>query len=68
MLTIYFNSKKNDEAGSEEEGEVKEEPHPLVTVTNIDPEEIPDVPFNKFLMRGGPQNQKDNKKDPKRRG
>lgn len=27
--------------------------HPLVTVSNINPEDIPDVPVNKFLMRGG---------------
>jgi len=28
--------------------------HPLVSVTNIDPEEIPAGPPNRFLSRGGP--------------
>nr|XP_023025914.1 peptidyl-prolyl cis-trans isomerase G-like [Leptinotarsa decemlineata] len=44
----------------EEEGEVIE-PHPLVTVTNINLEDIPEVPKNKFLMRGG--DKKENEKD-----
>jgi peptidyl-prolyl isomerase G (cyclophilin G) len=37
-----------------EEGEVPDEGelHPLVTVTNINPDEIPDVPPNRFLYRG----------------
>jgi peptidyl-prolyl isomerase G (cyclophilin G) len=37
-----------------EEGEVADdgELHPLVTVTNINPDEIPDVPPNRFLYRG----------------
>jgi peptidyl-prolyl isomerase G (cyclophilin G) len=37
-----------------EEGEVPDEgePHPLATVTNINPDEIPDVPPNRFLYRG----------------
>lgn len=39
--------------------------HPLVTVSNINPEDIPDVPVNKFLMRGA--NAKD-KNDYKSRG
>lgn len=41
--------------------------HPLVTVTNIRPEDIPEVPANKFLMRGGPPSEKD-KKDKRNRG
>ncbi|XP_065170471.1 peptidyl-prolyl cis-trans isomerase G isoform X1 [Atheta coriaria] len=52
-------SKKSDD-GTEEEGEVKEdELHPLVSVTNINPEDIPDVPTNKFLMRGDRKNNDD---------
>nr|CAD7577017.1 unnamed protein product [Timema californicum] len=45
-----------------EEGELGEEgePHPLVTLTNINPDEIPDVPPNKFLFRGGPEKPRDN--------
>lgn len=37
-----------------EEGEVADdrELHPLATVTNINPDEIPDVPPNRFLYRG----------------
>lgn len=33
-----------------------EKPHPLVSVTKIDPDEIPEVPANKFLYRAGPTN------------
>ncbi|KAJ8962010.1 hypothetical protein NQ314_005792 [Rhamnusium bicolor] len=43
---------KDTNQESEEEGELVE-PHPLVTVTDINPEDIPDVPVNKFLMRAG---------------
>lgn len=43
------------------------EPHPLVTVTDINPEDIPDVPVNKFLMRGG-ENKKDGDKRNDRKG
>ncbi|XP_058804120.1 peptidyl-prolyl cis-trans isomerase G-like [Phymastichus coffea] len=31
-------------------------PHPLVSTTKIDPDEIPEVPANKFLYRAGPPN------------
>lgn len=52
------------ESSDAEEGEVKEdELHPLVSVTDINPEEIPDIPVNKFLMRGGPTNMDKGKKD-----
>lgn len=41
-----------------DEDNIDEEPdgqlHPLVSVTNIDPEEIPAGPPNRFLSRGGP--------------
>ncbi|CAG0894738.1 unnamed protein product [Darwinula stevensoni] len=38
--------------GHESEEESKpEKPHPLVTVTEIDPDEIPEIPPNRFLMR-----------------
>ncbi|XP_064107047.1 peptidyl-prolyl cis-trans isomerase G-like isoform X2 [Macrobrachium nipponense] len=53
---------------SDEEGEVKEDeetpngaaptilrPHPFATVSVINPDEIPDVPKNRFLYRGGPE-------------
>jgi hypothetical protein len=52
-------SRKAD-ADSEEEGELKDL-HPLATVTDINPEDIPDVPFNKFLMRGPQEKEKDKK-------
>ena len=35
---------------------VNEIPHPLASTTKIDPEEIPQVPQNRFLDRGGPTN------------
>ncbi|KAJ8950712.1 hypothetical protein NQ318_012792, partial [Aromia moschata] len=55
---------KENQHESEEEGEVVE-PHPLVTVTDINPEDIPDVPVNKFLMRGG-ENKKESDKTTKK--
>ena len=42
----------SNEEVEEEEGE----PHPLVSVTKIDPDEIPEVPANKFLYRAGSTN------------
>lgn len=49
-----LHSKKGSANVSEEEGEVKEDDsHPLATVSNINPEEIPEIPVNKFLLRGG---------------
>lgn len=64
MIELY--SKESDQ-DAEEEGEVTE-PHPLVSVTNINPEDIPEVPENKFLMRGGRVDNKkeSNRKDEKR--
>ncbi|XP_030756714.1 peptidyl-prolyl cis-trans isomerase G isoform X2 [Sitophilus oryzae] len=50
----------------EEEGEVKE-PHWLVTLSDIKPEDIPEVPSNKFLMRGAPDKDKENKSSDKKR-
>lgn len=56
---MYFRK----EGGSDEEGEVKEEElHPLATVSNINPEDIPDVPVNRFLMRGGSNREKKDEK------
>lgn len=58
---VYCTCSKKSNAGSAghvdseaEEGEVPDEGelHPLVTVTNINPDEIPDVPPNRFLYRG----------------
>jgi len=58
---VYCTCSKKSSAGSAghvdseaEEGEVPDEGevHPLVTVTNINPDEIPDVPPNRFLYRG----------------
>nr|XP_049692810.1 peptidyl-prolyl cis-trans isomerase G isoform X4 [Helicoverpa armigera] len=46
--------KKRRHSGSGDEDEEPEAPsHPLVSTTKIDPREIPDVPTNRFLMRGG---------------
>lgn len=53
MFQIVHNFSRKDEDGEEkEEGEVVE-PHPLVSISDINPEDIPEVPTNKFLMRGG---------------
>ncbi|XP_001949110.1 peptidyl-prolyl cis-trans isomerase cyp11 [Acyrthosiphon pisum] len=53
---------KDEDDDAEAEGQL----HPLVSVSNIDPEEIPAGPPNRFLSRGGPSSmflmkpQKDN--------
>ena len=46
-------SKKNKSKSREppEEGELISEPHPLVTVSKINPDEIPEDPGNRFLSR-----------------
>jgi hypothetical protein len=59
-MYYIFSKKSGGDSGSghveseEEEGEVPDEGelHPLVSVTNINPDEIPDVPPNRFLYRG----------------
>jgi hypothetical protein len=60
-VMYYIFSKKGGGGGDSghveseaEEGEVPDdgELHPLVTVTNINPDEIPDIPPNRFLYRG----------------
>lgn len=46
-------SKRAKESGSEDEdAEDKGKPHPLAQLTEIDPDEIPEVPSNRFLHRG----------------
>ncbi|KYN43527.1 NK-tumor recognition protein [Trachymyrmex septentrionalis] len=55
-------SKKSKKRAKSEEGEIRDseeddgKPHPLVSVTKIDPDEIPEVPANKFLYRAGSTN------------
>ncbi|KAF7993657.1 hypothetical protein HCN44_010252 [Aphidius gifuensis] len=46
----------NKSEEEEDEEEDNKNRHPLVSVTKIDPDEIPDVPANKFLFRAGPTN------------
>ncbi|EFA11754.2 peptidyl-prolyl cis-trans isomerase G isoform X2 [Tribolium castaneum] len=58
--------KHKGKTDSEEEGELKDL-HPLATVTDINPDDIPDVPFNKFLMRGPQEKDKDRKFNKKRK-
>ncbi|CAH0552661.1 unnamed protein product [Brassicogethes aeneus] len=58
-------TKEKVEEDSEEEGEVKDL-HPLVTLTDIKPEDIPNVPTNRFLLRRGASKDEDNK-NPKRK-
>ncbi|XP_022919295.2 peptidyl-prolyl cis-trans isomerase G [Onthophagus taurus] len=60
--------KKNKKEGTDEDGEIKDDNiHPLAVISNINPEDIPDVPVNKFLMRGGPNKDNNNKKDDRNR-
>lgn len=59
ILILHISKKR----AKSEDGEIhdsneeeNEKPHPLVSVTKIDPDEIPEVPANKFLYRAGPTN------------
>ena len=57
--SVSFSKKKaRSEDGELEDSNEEEETkvHPLVSVTKIDPDEIPEVPANKFLYRAGPTN------------
>ncbi|KAI8421292.1 hypothetical protein MSG28_008328 [Choristoneura fumiferana] len=56
--------KKRHHSASEEE-EPQEPSHPLVQTSKIDPREIPDVPTNRFLMRGGRDNERE-RNDPRK--
>ncbi|XP_029677272.1 peptidyl-prolyl cis-trans isomerase cyp11 isoform X1 [Formica exsecta] len=56
-------NKKSKKKVKSEDGEIRDsneedngQPHPLVSVTKIDPDEIPEVPANKFLYRAGSTN------------
>ncbi|XP_014470358.1 PREDICTED: peptidyl-prolyl cis-trans isomerase G isoform X2 [Dinoponera quadriceps] len=56
-------NKKSKKRTKLEDGETRDsneedngQPHPLVSITKIDPDEIPEVPANKFLYRAGPTN------------
>lgn len=51
--------------GSEAAGEMvgKMRSHPLVSVSIINPDEIPDVPKNQFLYRAGPENNDEGRPD-----
>ncbi|XP_011862724.1 PREDICTED: peptidyl-prolyl cis-trans isomerase cyp11 isoform X1 [Vollenhovia emeryi] len=56
-------NKKSKKRAKSEDGEIRDsneedegQPHPLVSVTKIDPDEIPEVPANKFLYRAGSTN------------
>ncbi|XP_028167986.1 peptidyl-prolyl cis-trans isomerase G isoform X2 [Ostrinia furnacalis] len=52
--------KKRHHSGASEEEEEGELPsHPLAVTSKIDPKEIPEVPANRFLMRGGRDQDKD---------
>lgn len=68
---LSFRKKKKTVTSEEEEGEVKDDDtqHPLVSVTKIDPDEIPDIPSNKFLMRSDSRKsvEKDERKNKERR-
>lgn len=68
LFCFHFTSLcfSNEEEAILEDGELKEEElHPLATVSNINPEDIPDVPVNKFLMRG---NVSSDRRDDRKKG
>lgn len=46
----------NGEEKSEDDGKI---PHPLVTLSKINPDEIPDVPSNRYLYRGDKKSEND---------
>ncbi|CAK1578972.1 unnamed protein product [Parnassius mnemosyne] len=57
--------KRHHSGPSADEEEAEEAPsHPLVMTSKIDPREIPEVPTNRFLMRGG--RDQDKERDPRR--
>nr|XP_026498428.1 peptidyl-prolyl cis-trans isomerase G-like [Vanessa tameamea] len=59
--------KKRRHSDRSADDEVPEAPsHPLVTTSKIDPREIPEVPTNRFLMRGGRDQDRDNRNDARR--
>lgn len=70
MFSRSERSKDEDNGGN---GVLEGQLHPLVSVSNIDPEEIPSGPPNRFLSRGGPSSmflmkpQTDSNEKPKKR-
>lgn len=50
-------STSNDREKSDQEEGL---PHPLVTLSKINPDEIPEVPSNRYLYRGDRKNENDN--------
>lgn len=68
-LLTYFLGRKSSSSESSSESENSSESeaeyHPLVTVSNIDPKEIPDVPQPKFLYRKVDNNEKEDSKKKK---
>ncbi|XP_012263510.2 peptidyl-prolyl cis-trans isomerase cyp11 [Athalia rosae] len=68
-------SKKSKKRSRSEEGEIPDSAeeeankvHPLVSVTKIDPDEIPEIPANKFLYRAGSTNNANQKEFRQRYG
>ncbi|GBP68632.1 Peptidyl-prolyl cis-trans isomerase 1 [Eumeta japonica] len=57
---------QSEASGEEADPEAEIPPHPLAVTSKIDPREIPDVPANKFLMRGGRDQDKSDRQDPRR--
>lgn len=55
---IFSKKRSKSEDGEIQDSHDEDEgnTHPLVSVTKIDPDEIPEVPANKFLYRAGPTN------------
>lgn len=62
-LQLYQCLNFSKKRAKSEDGEIRDsteednkQSHPLVSVTKIDPDEIPEVPANKFLYRAGSTN------------
>lgn len=61
MIKRRFNQLSDAESGEASDQDQGGIPHPLVTVTKIDPDEIPDVPSNRFLYRGDRKKEEEDK-------
>lgn len=58
---------ENNIAPETKKTKIEDIPHPLVSVTKIDPDEIPEIPTNKFLYRAGPTNNANQRQYPQER-
>ena len=68
MFFLKLRSANGQESDGKDEEESGKVAHPLVTLTKIDPDEIPDVPSNRFLYRSEKKKgEEDDSKETKKR-